>query len=189
MSDLRQTLRTQRQQLSPPTQQSAAQHITQQLQTLPQWRDAQHVGVYLPIRNEVDTQLIIDALSIAGKSVYLPVCSAAGLVFTQYTANTTLNVGHFQLREPEITTIIAAADLDWVLLPLLAFDQHGTRMGWGHGYYDRTFAFLLNTPRPTKPHLTGLAYAFQYQPALPRQAWDVPLNDIITEEKIWRIGY
>src|SRR5687767_13746260 len=74
----------------------------------------------------------------------------------------------------------APQQLDLVLLPLVAFDRRGARLGMGGGFYDRTFAFLRVAGR-RKPRLVGLAHHFQEVAQLPREPWDVPLAAIVTE--------
>ena len=76
------------------------------------------------------------------------------------------------------------SQLDIVLLPLLAFDDRGNRLGMGGGYYDRLFASRLH--RKTKqPLRVGLAFDCQQAERLPMQAWDVPLHAVVTESG-WR---
>jgi 5-formyltetrahydrofolate cyclo-ligase len=74
-----------------------------------------------------------------------------------------------------------------VLLPLVAFDPQGGRLGMGGGYYDRTFAFLNGQKGGQKPKLIGLAHHFQQIPKLPIESWDVPLNAIVTDEQVIQI--
>jgi len=69
------------------------------------------------------------------------------------------------------------------LLPLVAFDQQGERLGMGGGYYDRTFEFLRRSGL-NKPKLIGLAHDFQQVDAIPTEAWDVPLTAIVTNKGV-----
>lgn len=68
---------------------------------------------------------------------------------------------------------------DVILMPLLGFDRHGTRLGYGGGYYDRTLAALKKRPR-----LIGFAFALQEIDTIPRDTHDVPLDLIITEDGV-----
>jgi len=72
---------------------------------------------------------------------------------------------------------------DLVLMPLLGFDNQGTRLGYGGGYYDRTLTVL-----PKKPLLVGLAFAAQELAHIPREDHDVPLDMVITENGIRFFG-
>jgi len=71
-----------------------------------------------------------------------------------------------------------------VLVPLVAFDDAGNRLGMGAGYYDRSFAFRRAAPSP--PLLVGVGYEFQRVPALAAQPWDVPLDAVLTERGLQR---
>ena len=71
-----------------------------------------------------------------------------------------------------------------VFLPLLAFDRRGHRLGSGGGWYDRSFAFLADLPRPAHCVLVGVGYAFQEVPMLPVEAHDVRLDFIATEREL-----
>ena len=71
--------------------------------------------------------------------------------------------------------------LDLLIMPLLACDHRGTRIGMGGGFYDRTLATA-----PHRPFRLGLAHTFQYiDQTLPRQKWDQPLNGLLTSEKFY----
>jgi 5-formyltetrahydrofolate cyclo-ligase len=76
------------------------------------------------------------------------------------------------------------AELELVLVPLLGFDRRGRRLGYGGGYYDRSFAFLKAGARPREPLLVGVAYAFQEVPQLRAEPWDVTLDFIATEHEL-----
>jgi len=68
-------------------------------------------------------------------------------------------------------------------MPLLGFDKRGTRLGYGGGYYDRTLGTLSKRPR-----LVGIAFAIQELPEIPREAHDVPLDMIVTEDGVHSFG-
>jgi 5-formyltetrahydrofolate cyclo-ligase len=76
--------------------------------------------------------------------------------------------------------------LDLVLVPLIAFDRVGNRLGSGHGYYDQAFQFLIQAGgcKLNRPILCGLAYSIQYVPKIPCLSTDVPLDIVITEKGI-----
>jgi len=77
-----------------------------------------------------------------------------------------------------------ARGLDWILMPLLAFDRQGNRLGMGGGFYDRSLAFRRSRRIWDRPRLIGIAHALQEHPALPHQPWDVPLDAILTEREL-----
>ena len=76
--------------------------------------------------------------------------------------------------------------LDMIFVPLVAFDLNGFRIGMGSGYYDRTFEKKLEIKDMKSPVLIGLAYEFQKQECLNHQPWDVPLDMVVTELKIYK---
>ena len=93
----------------------------------------------------------------------------------------------FGIPEPAGAEQLEPAAMDVVLLPLVAFDRRGNRLGSGAGYYDRSFEFLRERVRPSKPLLVGVAYGFQEVEAMHVQPWDVPLDFIATEGELIRV--
>lgn len=75
--------------------------------------------------------------------------------------------------------------LDLILMPLVAFDIQGNRLGMGGGYYDRTLEFLKIRRVWNKPFVTGIAYEFQKIDAIAFSSWDIPMNCIITDNNIY----
>jgi len=67
------------------------------------------------------------------------------------------------------------------LMPLVAFDSSGNRMGMGGGFYDRSFAYLRQRRQWCKPHLLGTGFELQRIENLPCQPWDIPLHSVVTE--------
>lgn len=105
--------------------------------------------------------------------------------FAAYQAHTQLKLNRYGIAEPDNLDFLPAAALDLVIVPLLGFDKHGQRLGSGAGHYDRTFAFLNNLVKPSKPVLIGLAYELQAVTTLPAASWDVRLDHIITENAVY----
>ncbi len=164
---------------------SACQHIWQS--TI--FQTAKHIALYIPVNGEADPRDLLNHSS--GKQhFYLPVLSPAGdkhLIFIEWTQDTSFKNNIYGIPEPIIdknTPIIPARQLDLVIMPLLAFDQFGNRLGMGGGYYDRSFAFKLELTHSSSPHLMGFAYGFQQIDILSTQLWDVPLNSFVTEKKL-----
>jgi len=85
----------------------------------------------------------------------------------------------FALREPVPGIACPAQHLDLILVPLVAFDRSGNRLGAGGGYYDR---YLAAAPAPG-PLTIGVAFSFQESASLPVQDWDIPLHAIVTEKE------
>lgn len=147
------------------------------------FQKAQHLGLYLAVQGEIDCKAIITAAWSAGKTCYLPkLAPDLTLEFHQYEEQQDLVVNQFGIPEPtNKAPLLTAAKIDLVVLPLVAVDRKGTRLGMGAGYYDRTFAFLQKQQRPSSPILVGLCYDFQLVDAIAAAAHDVPVDMIITE--------
>ena len=188
LQQLRQTLRRQRRKVNRFQQRQAEQRVWQQLIRLPEFHQAKNVGVYLDAFGEIATQRIIRSCFQQKKNVYLPmICSMnQHLVWVRINANQYQNrrFSHHPLgmREPMATRGHQVKTLDILLMPLLACDMQGTRIGMGGGYYDRT---LSRAPR--QPFRLGLAHEFQRIVfPLPREAWDQPVDALLTPKNCYR---
>lgn len=184
--ELRLRMRAARNALSPHERRQCAEDCARLLHGQQLFRNARRIAAYLPADGELDTRPLIERAWAMGKQVYLPVLLPHGenrLWFAHYTADTQLVNNRFGIPEPARAnyTRVAPVSLDLVLTPLVAFDAQGHRLGMGGGFYDRSFAYLLRHSRWLRPRLIGLAYAFQQQPRLAAQAWDVPLQAIATD--------
>lgn len=187
-NQLRQLIRQRRQALTPAQQQQAASDLVAKFVTLAAYPRMQHLALYLSNDGELNTQPLINMLWQQGKSVYLPILhpfKAGFLIFQAYRPDTPMTQNKFGIAEPvlDVSQLIPLPELQLIGLPLVAFDQHANRMGMGGGFYDRT---LQNVQfcRPA-PLLVGLAHQCQQVPSVPTEAWDVPLQHIVTPEQIF----
>ncbi len=144
---------------------------------------ARRIACYFGVHGEVSCQHIIDQAWSRGREIFLPVISGTKLNFAQYSEKSTLTSNRFGILEPVCfdADLVSGRLIDVVLAPLLAFDQSGHRIGMGGGFYDRTFHFLLNRSTWKHPCLIGLAYDFQLVNRLQPNAFDVPMQKIVTE--------
>jgi 5-formyltetrahydrofolate cyclo-ligase len=94
------------------------------------------------------------------------------------------SINRLGIPEPDALQTIAARALSVVLLPVLGFDPHGTRLGTGGGYYDRMFAFRRHRQSWHRPLLVGIAFQCQQLPLIERGSHDVPLDAVVTEAGI-----
>ena len=148
----------------------------------------QKIGLYLHAFGEVHTQLLIEECYRLSKEVYLPmICNMNNkLVWVKVSAHQYRNrrFSHHRLgmKEPMASHGYPVSHLDLVVMPLVACDLKGTRMGMGGGFYDRTLATA-----PRKPFRLGLAHSFQLleQPLI-RQPWDQPLDALLTPDRVYR---
>ncbi len=187
---LRNQVRALRRAMPSAERQQAAQQLASRVAALKVFVSAHHIAGYLAFDGELDPAHLLEQASAMGKQVYLPVLTGkppAKLLFAPYHPDTVLIPNRFGIPEPEVphAQLWPPQRLDLVLIPLVAFDISGTRMGMGGGFYDRTFAFRRNPAHLPKPRLLGLAYELQKFPALLRQSWDVPLDGVATEEALY----
>jgi len=192
VADIRQLKRTQRQLLPASKQQHNSQAIRENLIREKVYRNSQHIGCYLANDGEIDPCLIIEHAWFLGKKVYLPILSPLkdSLYFAPYEADCRLKINRFNIPEPvcQPSEWKTAKQLDLLLLPLVAFDTQGNRIGMGGGFYDRTLAYLHHRQFWKKPKLVGLAHEIQKTGQLEKQSWDIPLNLIVTEKQRYDAG-
>ena len=118
-----------------------------------------------------------------GKSCYLPVIRPSGeLGFSPYRPAQRLQKHRWGFRQPVGCRFIPLARLDVLVMPLLAFDCSGNRLGMGGGYYDRT----LRNMRSGKPYRLGLAFDAQQAECLPVMPWDIRLDGVLTPSGLTR---
>lgn len=133
------------------------------------------VGGYWPMGSELDIKPLLYKLIEKEFSVTLPCITPEGLMFRLWTPSTPLEKGAFQALEPPLTAPCAIPDV--LLVPLLAFDREGHRLGYGQGHFDR-FLHLH------KVLTIGIGFKGQEVDQIPRQAHDFSLDTILTEEGV-----
>ncbi|WP_417488833.1 5-formyltetrahydrofolate cyclo-ligase [Maricaulis sp.] len=138
------------------------------------------VSAYWPLPGEIDPRPLMAELSARGARLALPVIVAPGapLIFRAWKNGDALEPRAFGLMEPPVDAPELIPDI--LLVPLLAIDPDGNRLGFGRGYYDRTLAGLRAKGAPVA---VGLAHEAQIVPAVPVDAFDQPLDRVVTEER------
>jgi 5-formyltetrahydrofolate cyclo-ligase len=154
------------------------------------WREAAAVALYIAVRGEVDTAALLDAAWREGKTVLLPLCApeqSGTMRLAACAGPEQLRPGAYGIPEP-----VPRAPIDWeqpdlapsppdlTVVPGLAFDLKGYRLGMGGGYYDR----LLALPAYAETCRLGLAYDFQRIESVPRRDWDIPMHALCTEKEL-----
>jgi 5-formyltetrahydrofolate cyclo-ligase len=188
-NQLRKTLRTDRAAIDAGARQDAALLSMKLLADSPLFKNAQRIACYLAQGSEFDLQPIIELIWKTHKKCYLPVLTQGeekSLHFIAYDAEDQLQTNCYGIQEPclSLEKEVPANTLDLVLVPLIGFDLAWHRLGSGSGYYDRTFAFLLENPRPREPCFIGVGYNMQQLDSIPFDAWDVPLDGVLTEQAL-----
>ena len=150
--------------------------------TLP---DGAIVSAYWPMGDELDPRPLIHRIQAAGHAIGLPVVVAKGapLMFRDWTPETRFIPGGFKTEVPEPTAPEVVPTI--LLVPLLAFDLKGYRLGYGGGFYDRTLVKLRASAKVTA---IGFAYEGQMVDDVPRAEYDQPLDAILTERAFHQIA-
>lgn len=182
---LRRRIRERRRALSAEQRRAAQQQTARRLRRLsPLWR-AGSLAVYLAADGEADPAAIAARALARGQRIYAPVLHGETLRFARLTQDTPLRRNRFGILEPAAGECVDPRRLDLVIAPLVAFDDSGTRIGMGGGYYDRCFSFLKERTRWIRPKLIGLAHEFQRLRTVSRSAWDIPLWAAVTEQGVY----
>ena len=181
---LRSAMRKRRRGLSYWQQQREAIELTKKLKHHRLFRDSQHIAFYLANDGELNLQPLLHFALGQGKICYLPAVADHSLVFIRHLPEQKLERNRFGILQPQQDQqLVSPEKLDLVLLPLVAFDQQGNRLGMGGGFYDRYFAYKRERAE-SKPLLLGVAHPHQEVPHLRAQIWDVPLDAIMTGREI-----
>ncbi|MFH1457681.1 MAG: 5-formyltetrahydrofolate cyclo-ligase [Candidatus Omnitrophota bacterium] len=140
------------------------------------FRKAKIVMFYIAFGDEVETQDMIKAAIKLGKIVTVPVCIHRKVALRPGILDESIKLqrGPYGVCEPSTKRFIPLKDLDIVIVPGLAFDKKGNRLGRGKGYYDRFLKML-----PKKIPTIGLAFDFQILPKVPAKTHDINVNRII----------
>jgi 5-formyltetrahydrofolate cyclo-ligase len=180
---LRAQMRTRRLALPATVRMKAAETVATHARTIERVWSSGYVAGYWASRGELPLHAL---LAPPPPFVYCLPCitESTDLRFAPWRHGDALVQNRYGIPEPDVleSSQLQASAMNAVLLPLLAFDRSGTRLGAGGGYYDRSLA----ADRGQRPLLIGIGYGFQEVEHLPRAAWDVPLDWIITEHELIR---
>lgn len=188
--NLRQSLLQRRNRVPEHQRWFISRHVAHHLSRWSKLKGHKNIACYLSVKGELPTKPLINALWRHGKKVYLPLLHNSGeptLHFLPFTPSTRLVANRFGIPEPvyDAHLEMPAEQLDLVLMPLVGFDQYGSRMGMGGGFYDRSFAFTRHRKhRRKRPLLVGVAMQCQEVSQLERQPWDIPLDAVVTEQGV-----
>jgi 5-formyltetrahydrofolate cyclo-ligase len=141
------------------------------------------VAAFWPIRDEIDIKPALARLMDSGQPVCLPVVVGKDqpLEWRQWLDGAALTPAGFGTLAPDELAPVVVPDV--ILMPMLGFDTHGTRLGYGGGYYDRTLQSIAKRPR-----LIGFAFSVQAFDFIPREPHDVPLDAVVTEDGVTLFG-
>ncbi|GFE68636.1 5-formyltetrahydrofolate cyclo-ligase [Chroococcus sp. FPU101] len=171
---LRKQILNQRRSLPSTVGQEKSLQICQNLQTSSLFQSAKTILAYFSIRQEPD----LSSLFNSSKKWGFPRCVGQSLVWHRWQVGESLETGAYGILEPlSNALIIHPTEVDLILVPSVACDQKGYRLGYGGGYYDR----LLSSPQWSSIPTVGILFDLAYLPSLPREDWDQSLTAICTE--------
>lgn len=139
------------------------------------------IAGYYPIDNELDCLVLLKKLHQYGHSICLPIVKAQNkpMIFKQWQRGEKLIDGAYNIKIPSKNAPIIKPDI--IIMPLVAYDKNGNRLGYGKGYYDRTIVKM-----DKRPILIGYGYKMQQVEHIEHQSHDVPLDYIVNEKQVRR---
>ena len=178
-NNIRKELLAIRESLSEETVQEKSQDICNWLLKMTCFDYAKWIYGYMPIRNEADIRPFLVHLLKKGKKIALPRVEGDTMEFYQINSFEDLEEGSYHILEPKKESPKAEGG-GFILIPGVAFDREGGRIGYGKGYYDKYFA-SHNQPLIK----IGIAYTIQIVDTIPTTSLDVQLDGLVCEEDLW----
>ena len=179
-AQLRELCLARRARLTPSDRCRMSADIAIHVSAMPAFQDSRTIMLYLALPQEVQTEALLAECHRKTKRIAVPVVTRHGLLAAQLQSEAKLRPGSFGILEPAAgRTIIAPDEIDCVLVPGIAFDGRGARLGFGKGYYDR---FLCRLPAAT--HVCGLAFSSQIIERVPDMPHDVRMHWLVTEQGV-----
>ncbi len=178
-SDIRRKIKALRTMLSEEEKNSAAEEVFEQLEKTAAFLLADKILMYHSLPDELQTIAFLKKWG-ERKKFFLPRVNGVNLDILPYD-QTRLELGSFQIEEPTGDDLTDPAEIELIIVPAVAFDRNGNRLGRGKGFYDR----LLQTTRATK---IGVGYDFQLIEEIPAEPHDVPMDMVITQRHYIRIS-
>lgn len=163
-----------------------SQLICQKFVALPEYQRGSTIMYYLDVRTEVRTRHYLPTALASDKKIVVPYCVDGELELFHLESMEELDIGMYKILEPKVdlrekpAKRVDVSELDLIMVPGVAFDRTGARMGHGMGYYDK----LLEHARPDTP-LVALAFECQLFPEIPTADHDIFMDRIVTEKEIY----
>jgi len=179
---MRQYLISARLRRGPPERAAQAERVKRRLRQLVDLAACPVIGIYWPVRGEIDVRDLALAHLARGGRIGLPVVvqPAAPVEFWSWTADAAMRPGVWNIPIPAVRLVLTPQLL---LVPLVGFDPAGYRLGYGGGYYDRTLA--ASNPQP---RCIGLGCESARLASIYPQPHDIPMHDIVTDTRTERVA-
>lgn len=178
MKELKKLLRKQIKELKKHQEASrlmtASRILFEQLEKHPHFIAARTVLLYHSLSDEVQTHDFVERW-YTRKKIILPVIQGDELILRQYTGKDCLAIGAFYIEEPTGPSFTDYHQIDLAIIPGVAFDRQGNRLGRGKGYYDKLLPQLAS-------YNIGICYQFQTQEKIPSEPFDIRMDEVWTED-------
>lgn len=173
--DIRRRIRARKALLDDRERREAAARVFGILEETPEFMLSDHILMYHSLPDELSTREFIDKWS-GRKHFYLPRVNGVNLDILPFDRST-LKLGSFHIEEPQGDDVVSIDCIEMIVIPGVAYDRNGNRLGRGKGYYDRLMA-------STRARKVGVAYDFQLvDEDIPVDSHDVPVDIVITESR------
>ena len=188
---LRREMRQRRRSMSFAAQRLAAKELARRVIRLQGLAHAHRIGAYLATDGEIDPLPTLIELMRRNRLCLLPVMVPGRrprIRFASFNLNSRLIANRFKINEPAVPrqTWLDARELDIILVPWVAFDAQGNRLGRGGAFYDASLASMRHRCHLKRPRLIGLAHECQRVERLDTDSWDIPLEGVLTDQRFLR---
>lgn len=176
-NEIRRKIKAMRSMLLESEKNSAADEVFRHLEQTVAFMLASKILMYHSLPDELPTREFLKKWKDK-KDFYLPRVNGVNLEILPYNESR-LELGAFHIEEPTGEDTVDAAEMELIIVPAVAYDRRGNRLGRGKGFYDR----LLATTKATK---IGIAYEFQIFDEIPSETHDIPMDYVITQRSVLR---
>jgi 5-formyltetrahydrofolate cyclo-ligase len=182
-AELRERIRSLREGLSPEDRSRRSGAVAEALFGLPEVRDAATVALFSSFGSEIDTAPIIERAHAEGRRVLLPYLDEGVMEVSEHRPGDDLVPSSYGPAEPSRRDPVDPGEVDAAVIPGLAFDRRGRRLGYGAGFYDR----WLRRLRPNASRI-GIGFSFQIVDRVPAGGSDERVDVVVTDEGVTRVG-
>ena len=183
---LRLELRERRSHRTRTQSETDARTLTAHLIELVHELDVRSLSVYLPLQSEPNVRPFIDWAIDQNIRVLLPISRDDGLLdWVEASHGFSAELGAYGVPEPsgEVLGPVAINDVDLIIVPAASIDSHGTRLGWGRGYFDRTLGSMSH-----RPPVFAVIFADELVDELPSEVHDSPVDGVVTPAGVTRFN-
>lgn len=160
--------------LSTETRQTLSQRVLEKLETHPKFQAAQTVMLFYSLPDEVGTHEFV-ARWAAKKRILLPAVKGEDIEVRRLMPSAPITPGAFGIGEPESTAFAELQEIELVVVPGVAFDSHGNRLGRGRGYYDR----FLSQEKLKSAWKIGICFPHQLVESVPTAPGDIAMHEVL----------